>query len=151
MIKVWQPGGMSFYPSGLPEKRWHKYKVLNKKAAQCNSTEVKHMCVCVCVCVCARACARQLLSRAQLCDPRDCMQPDRLLCPWNSPDKNTGVGCQSLLQGIFLTQGQNQVSHTADSLPSDPSGKPDSSKCAAKVRMRHYSKGPHDGDVTSIK
>ena len=23
------------------------------------------------------------------------------------PDKNTGVGCHSLLQGIFLTQGSN--------------------------------------------
>ena len=27
--------------------------------------------------------------------------------PWDSPDKNTGVGCHSLLQGIFLTQGFN--------------------------------------------
>ena len=26
---------------------------------------------------------------------------------WNSPGKNTGVGSQSLLQGIFLTQGSN--------------------------------------------
>ena len=31
-------------------------------------------------------------------------QPARLLCPWNSPYKNTGVGCHSLLQRIFLTQ-----------------------------------------------
>ena len=31
----------------------------------------------------------------------------RFLCPWNSPGKNTGVGCHSLLQGIFLTQGLN--------------------------------------------
>ena len=31
----------------------------------------------------------------------------RLLCPWDSPGKNTGVGCQALLQGIFLTQGLN--------------------------------------------
>ena len=31
----------------------------------------------------------------------------RLLCPWNSPHKNTGVGCHFLLQGIFLTQGLN--------------------------------------------
>ena len=31
----------------------------------------------------------------------------RLLCPWNSPGKNTGVGCHFLLQGIFLTQGLN--------------------------------------------
>ena len=33
------------------------------------------------------------------------LQPTRLLCPWDSPGKNTGVGCHFLLQGIFLTQG----------------------------------------------
>ena len=31
----------------------------------------------------------------------------RLLCPWNSPGKNTRVGGHSLLQSIFLTQGSN--------------------------------------------
>ena len=31
----------------------------------------------------------------------------RLLCAWNSPGKNTGVGCHSLLQRIFPTQGLN--------------------------------------------
>ena len=31
----------------------------------------------------------------------------RLLCPWNSPGKNTRVGSHSLLQSIFLTQGSN--------------------------------------------
>ena len=41
-----------------------------------------------------------------LCDPMDC-SPPRLLCPWNSPGKNTGVGCHSLLQGIFPTQESN--------------------------------------------
>ena len=34
-------------------------------------------------------------------------QPTRLLCPWDSPGKNTGVGCHFLLQGVFLTQGWN--------------------------------------------
>ena len=34
-------------------------------------------------------------------------QPTRLLCPWDSPDTNTGVGCHCLLQGIFPTQGLN--------------------------------------------
>ena len=29
----------------------------------------------------------------------------RLLCPWDHPNKNAGVGCHFLLQGIFLTQG----------------------------------------------
>ena len=35
--------------------------------------------------------------------PMDCSV--RLLCPWDSPGKDTGVGSYSLLQGIFLTQG----------------------------------------------
>ena len=29
----------------------------------------------------------------------------RLLCPWDFPGRNTGVGCHFLLQGTFLTQG----------------------------------------------
>ena len=37
-----------------------------------------------------------------LCNPMDCR-----LCPWNFPGKNTGVGCHSLLQGIFPSQGSN--------------------------------------------
>ena len=35
------------------------------------------------------------------------LQPARLLCPWDSPGKNTGVGHHALLQGIFPTQGSN--------------------------------------------
>ena len=31
----------------------------------------------------------------------------RLLCPWYSPGRNTGVGCHLLLQQIFPTQGLN--------------------------------------------
>ena len=42
-----------------------------------------------------------------LCDPMDCRSPARLLCPWNSPGKNIGVGSHSLLQEIFPTQGSN--------------------------------------------
>ena len=30
-----------------------------------------------------------------------------LLCPWDSPGKNTSVGCYALLQVIFLTQRSN--------------------------------------------
>ena len=29
----------------------------------------------------------------------------RLLCPWDSPGKSTGVGCCALFQGIFPNQG----------------------------------------------
>ena len=35
------------------------------------------------------------------------LQLPRLLCPWGSPGKDTGVGSHSLLQGIFPTQGSN--------------------------------------------
>ena len=32
----------------------------------------------------------------------------RLLCPWDSPGKDTGVGCHALIQGVFLTQESNR-------------------------------------------
>ena len=52
--------------------------------------------------------------------------PTRLLCPWDSPGQNTGVGCHSLLQGIFPTQGSNPslLYWLGDSLPSELQGKP---------------------------
>ena len=79
------------------------------------------------------------------------LYPTRLLCPRNSPDKKTGVGCHSLLQGIFPTQGLStefsrqdwsglpfpspgdlpnpgiepgSPTLQADSFPSEPPGKP---------------------------
>ena len=50
----------------------------------------------------------------------------RLLCPWDSAAKNTGVGSPSLLQGIFLTQGSNlRLLHwQANSLPVSHLGRP---------------------------
>ena len=36
---------------------------------------------------------------------RPCGLYSRLLCLWNSPGKNSAVGCHFLLQEIFLTQG----------------------------------------------
>ena len=35
------------------------------------------------------------------------LQPARPLCPWDSPGKNTAVGCHACLQGTFQTQGSN--------------------------------------------
>ena len=43
----------------------------------------------------------QSLSRFRLLLPHG-LQPARLLCPWDSPGKNTGVGCHFLLQTFFL-------------------------------------------------
>ena len=52
--------------------------------------------------------------------------PTRLLCPWNSPGRNTGMGIHSFLQGIFLTQGSIPCSlhWQADSLLSEAPGNP---------------------------
>ena len=38
-----------------------------------------------------------------LCSPMDCSLPGSSV--WDSPGKNTGVGCHFLFQGIFPTQG----------------------------------------------
>ena len=50
------------------------------------------------------------VSLSSVCDSLRCygLQPARLLCPWSFPGKNTGMGCHSLLSGIFPTQGLNQ-------------------------------------------
>ena len=41
------------------------------------------------------------------------MKPARFLRPWDSPGKNTGMGCHALVQGIFPTQDQTQVSQVS--------------------------------------
>ena len=61
-------------------------------------------------------------------DPVD-LQPTSPVSPWDSPGKNTGVGCHALLQGTFQTQGSNPhllrlVHWQAGSLPLTPPGKP---------------------------
>ena len=43
-----------------------------------------------------------------LCDPMD-LQPKKLLCPWDFPGKNTGVGCHFLLQEIQRKVSINEV------------------------------------------
>ena len=55
--------------------------------------------------------------------------PTRVPCPRHSPDKNTGVGCHDLLQGIFPTRGSGPsflhlLHWQAGSLPLTPPGKP---------------------------
>ena len=69
--------------------------------------------------------SHQLCLTLRLCG----LWPARLLCPWDSPGKNTGVGCHALLQGIFPTQGSNPgllclLHWQAGSLSLAPLGKP---------------------------
>ena len=52
---------------------------------------------CHCCCLVVKSCLT----------PTHRLLPARLLCPWDFPGKNTGVGCHFHLQGIFLTQESN--------------------------------------------
>ena len=73
--------------------------------------------------------AKLLQSCPTLCDPVDWLP--RLLNPWDSPGKNTGVGCHFLLQGVFPARGWNTcflhlLRWKAGSLPLGPPEKPHS-------------------------
>ena len=54
------------------------------------------------------------------------LQPSRLLCPWESPGKNTGVGSHAPLQGNLPNRGiePRSLALHAKSLPSEPPGEP---------------------------
>ena len=80
--------------------------------------------LCVCECVCTHThtyiyiCyAKSLQSCPTLCDPID-GSPTRLPCPWDSPGKNTGVGCHFLLQWIKV-KSESEVAQSYLTL-SDP-------------------------------
>ena len=70
------------------------------------------------------------------------LYPTRLFCPWNSPDKNTGVGSHSIFsRGIFPTQGLNlgllhcrQILYCL--LLSEPPGKPLFAKGRVHVKLQ---------------
>ena len=62
------------------------------------------------------AAAKSLQSCPTLCDPR--RQPTRLPRPWDSPGKNTGVGCHFLLQCMKVKR-ESEVAQSCPTL-SDP-------------------------------
>ena len=66
------------------------------------------------------------------------LQPARLLCPRDSPGKNTSVDCHFLLQGIFLIQGLNlHLLHwRADCLPLSHLGNKDPKTVSPCVRAQ---------------
>ena len=71
-----------------------------------------YVCVCVYICthihttfICLLVCLAAQWCLSRFATPWT--KPARLLCPWDSPGKNTGVGCHALLQGIFSIQGSN--------------------------------------------
>ena len=69
------------------------------------------------------------------------LSPTRLLCPWDSPGRNTGVGCHALPPGIFLTQGSNLhllclLPWQVRPLPLVPPGKP----CGPRPPLNHFAR-----------
>ena len=73
----------------------------------------------------------------------------RLLCPWNSLGKNTGVPFCLLLQGVFLTQGSNchplcHLHWKAGSLSVAPPGKPFSV-------LKKLLLSPNTGDIRPVQ
>ena len=79
----------------------------------------------MCACVCVSAIASVMSDSLQPFG----LQPTRLLCPWDSPSKDTGVGCQAHPQRIFPNQESNPgflclLHWQMGSLPLAPLGKP---------------------------
>jgi len=93
---------------------------------------------CVCVCVCMLSCV-WLFGTSMDCSPPG---PSVVF-----PDKNTGMGCHLLLQGIFQTQGSNwhllRLLHWQDdSSPLSHLGNPSSHLLVNKPRPREVGQLP---------
>ena len=98
--------GSSYFTCLMAKKPEHK-----QQKHHCNKFSAM-------LCLVARSCLT-------LGDPMDCNLPGSSV-HGDSAEKNTGVSCHALLQGIFPTQGSNPgLLHCRwDSLSSEPPGKP---------------------------
>ena len=69
---------------------------------------------------------RKSLSHVQLFVTPWTVQSARLLCPWDSPGRNTGVGCHFLLQRDIARPGIEPMSPALAGgfFTSEPPGKP---------------------------
>ena len=93
---IWEPGKASFWPGHFRGQQilCGDSSTPGQELPGCNSSVG-----------CVDACSVTSVMSNSL-QPHE-LQPSMLLCPWDSPDRNTGVGCHALLQGIFLTQRSN--------------------------------------------
>ena len=87
----------------------------------------------------------------------DSLQPHGLqlawiLCLWNSPGKNAGVGCHFFLQGIFLTQQLNPhlLCWQANSLPLHHLGSPPT-KNSIYIFVYMYILGKEEGKMVILQ
>ena len=99
--------------------KWFLIKMF-KKMGKGNRLNVKSLVLLQCCCVrhCCSETPKGRNNVALMCVHADTsimpdsawpyrLQTTRLLCPWYSLGKNTGMDCHALLQGIFPTQGLN--------------------------------------------
>ena len=82
------------------------------------------------------------------------LDPTRLLCPWNSPGKNTELCSFSLPQGIFpIWDGTRVFCTVGIFFTTEPSGKPQNCNCSFQTwffcrgisvsHQRNVAKGPN--------
>ena len=105
--RAWNPRGSGLPPTGLISEYFHLHPKCQSPwpVPRCAETAEKAVTSNV---VSGDLPSRLLVTQSclTLCNLADC-SPARLLCPWSSPGKNTGLGFSFLLQGIFPTQGSN--------------------------------------------
>ena len=89
-VLAWRVPGME-EPGGVPSMESHRVRH--------DWSDSTAAAVCCCCCLVDKLCLTLLWAHG--------LQPARLLCPWDFPIKNTGVGFNFLLLGIFPTQGSN--------------------------------------------
>ena len=93
----WGPGNIPFSLTLFQENSVYTYLKNKPKPknnlACCLKTHISFLCVW------SESECHSVLSNS--------LQPRGLYSPWNSPGQSTGVGCLSLLRGIFPTQGLN--------------------------------------------
>ena len=65
-------------------------------------------------------CAQSIQLCPTLCNPMDPMEPAKLLCPWDSPGKNTGVSYPDLPNSGIKPASPVSPVLQADSLPTEP-------------------------------
>ena len=106
-------GDQPFLDWGQPVLFWSRSEDIHVCARGCVCGAEHTACVCVVAQSCLTLWPHGLYS-------------SRLLCPWDSPGENTGVGCHSLLQGDLLDPRIEPKSPAlrADSLLSEPQGSP---------------------------
>ena len=58
-------------------------------------------------CCCCHGCYCQVTSVVSDSVQPFGLKPAKLFCPWDAPDKSTGMDCHAFLQSIFPIQGSN--------------------------------------------